>query len=79
MDERRQVRPELDEVVLPQVRGQSGQAGAIRTGLQLGQLHAQAGLTRGDEAPVADQSSDQDDQDRRTVGAPCQKAGVSAC
>ena len=27
----------------------------------------------------ADQSSDQDDQDRRTVGAPCQKAGVSAC
>ena len=28
---------------------------------------------------VADQSSDQDDQDRRTVGAPCQKAGVSTC
>ena len=26
-----------------------------------------------------DQSADQDDQDWRTVGAPCQKAGVSAC
>ena len=39
MDKRRQVRPELDEVVLPQVRGQSGQAGVVRTGLQLGQLH----------------------------------------
>ena len=45
MDKRRQVRPELDEVVLPQVRGQSGQAGVVRTGLQLGQLHEKASLT----------------------------------
>ena len=79
MDERRQVRPELDEVVLPQVRGQSGQAGVVRTGLQLGQLHEKASLTGGNEALVVDQSADQDDQDWRTVGAPCQKAGVSAC
>ena len=82
MDKRGKVRPELDEVVLPQVRGQPGQAGVVRTGLSFRgrrQLDAQAGLTRGDEALVADQSSDQDDQDRRTVGAPCQKAGVSTC
>ncbi len=77
MDKRGQVRPELDQVVLSQIRGQSGQAGVVRTGLQLGQLHAKAGLTRGNEALVADQSSDQDDQDRRTIGTPCQKAGVS--
>ena len=79
MDKRRQVRPELDEVVLPQVRGQSGQAGVVRTGLQLGQLHEKASLTGGNEALVVDQSADQDDQDWRTVGAPCRKAGVSAC
>ncbi len=72
-------RPELDEVVLPQVRGQSGQAGAIRTGLQLGQLHEKASLTGGNEALVVDQSADQDDQDWRAVGVPRQKAGVSAC
>ena len=79
MDKRRQVRPELDEVVLPQVRGQSGQAGVVRTGLQLGQLHEKASLAGGNEALVVDQSADQDDQDWRTVGAPCRKAGVSAC
>ena len=83
MDKRRQVRPELDQVVLPQVRGQSGQAGVVRTGLQLGQLHEKASLTGGNEALVealvVDQSADQDDQDWRTVGAPCRKAGVSAC
>ena len=72
-------RPELDEVVLPQVRGQSGQAGVVRTGLQPGQLHEKASLTGGNEALVVDQSADQDDQDWRTVGAPCRKAGVSAC
>ena len=70
-DKRGQVRPELDQVVLSQIRGQSGQAGVVRTGLQLGQLHAKAGLTRGNEALVADQSSDRDDQDRRTIGTPC--------
>ena len=79
MDKRRQVRPELDQVVLPQVRGQSGQAGVVRTGLQLGQLHEKPSLTGGNEALVVDQSADQDDQDWRTVGAPCRKAGVSAC
>ena len=41
--------------------------------------HEKASLTGGNEALVVDQSADQDDQDWRTVGAPCQKAGVSAC
>ena len=36
MDKRGKVRPELDEVVLPQVRGQSGQAGAFIMAYNLG-------------------------------------------
>src|SRR5919106_709069 len=44
-----------------------------------GQLHEEISLTGGDEVLVADQSSDQADQDRRAVGTPCSKAGVSAC
>ena len=55
--------------------------GAIsrKVGLIWGIPVEKAGVAGVDEALVADQSSDQDDQDRRTVGAPCQKAGVSAC
>jgi len=37
----------------------------------------ETGLTGGDEALVADQSSDPDDQNRWAIGAPCQKTGVS--
>ena len=36
MDKRGKVRPELDEVVLPQVRGQSGQAGLFIMAYNLG-------------------------------------------
>ena len=36
MDKGRQIRPELDQVVVSQVRDQSGQAGTFRTGLQPG-------------------------------------------
>ena len=61
MDKGRQIRPELDQVVVSQVRGQSGQAGTLRTGLQPGQLHEQAGLAGGDEALVVDQSANQAD------------------
>ena len=69
MDKGRQVRPELDPAFLPQVRGQQGEAGTLRTGLQHGQLHEKADLTGGDEALVVDQSANQADQDRRAVGA----------
>src|SRR5918996_3620422 len=78
MDKGGQVRAELDPVVLPQVRGQPGTASTVRNGLQPGQLSAQVGLAGGDEALVADQSSNQDDQDQWSAGAPCQKAGVPA-
>ena len=78
MDKRRQVRPELDPIVLPQVRSQPGKARAVHPGLQLGQLLEKAGLAGGNEALVVDQSADQNDQDRRSVSAPCQKTGVSA-
>ena len=71
---RRQVRPELDEVVL--VRGQSA-GWSCSYSYNLGNSE-KASLTGGNEALVVDQSA-QDDQDWRTVGAPCQKAGVSAC
>ena len=45
----------------------------------LGNSIEKASLTGGNEALVVDQSADQDDQDWRTVGAPCRKADVSAC
>ena len=74
MDKRGKVRPELDEVCHKFVANQ------VRLGLfimayNLGNFLRRLVLP----SLVADQSSDQDDQDRRTVGAPCQKAGVSAC
>ena len=75
----RPLHPELDEVILSQIRGQSGQAGVVHTGLQLGQLLEKTGLARADEALVVDQPSNQDDQDRRAVGAPCQEVGIPAC
>ena len=71
------VRPELDPAFLPQVRGQSGEAMAVRPGLQPGQLHEEAGVAGGYEALDSDQSSDQVDQDGWATGTPCQKAGVS--
>ncbi len=52
---------------------------AVRPGLQPGQLPEKAGIAGGYEALDPDQSSDQADQNRRTVGTPCQEAGVSAC
>src|ERR671918_803936 len=79
MDKRRQVRPELDQAVLSQARCQPGKALVVHSGLQPGQLHEKAGLAGGDEALVADQSSDPADQDGRATGPTCQEAGVSAC
>ena len=67
VDKGRQVRPELDPAFLPQVRGQQGEAGTLRTGLQHGQLHEKAGVAGGYEALVADQSANQADQDGRLV------------
>ena len=71
MDKRGGIRSELDPIILPQVRSQPGETGAVHSGLQLGQLHEKAGLTGGNEALVANQSADPDDQDRWTTGSPC--------
>ncbi len=79
MDKGGQVRPELDPAFLPQVRVQSGEAMAVRSGVQSGKLHEKVDFSGGYEALVADQYSDQADQDRWAVGTPCQEAGVSAC
>ena len=79
VDQGGQVRPELDQTVLSQVRGQPGETMAVRPGLQPGQLHEKAGVAGGYEALDSDQSSDQADQDGWATGTPCQEAGVSAC
>ena len=73
MDKGRQIRPELDQVVLSQVCGQS-----VHSGLQPGQLHEKVDVAGGGETLVTDEYSEQDDQDRGTAGAPCTKDGVSA-
>jgi len=57
MDKRGKIRLELDPVVLPQVRGQSGEARVVHLGQQPRQLLEKADVTRGDEALVADQSA----------------------
>ncbi len=46
-------------------------------GLQTGQLDAQAGVAGGGEALVADQYSNQVDQNRRTADTPRQEAVVA--
>ena len=79
MDKGGEVRRELDQAVVPQVHGQSGEAGAVHPGLQPGQLREKAGLAGGDEALVADQSSDQADQDRWAAGTTRSQTGVPAC
>ena len=79
VDQGGQVRPELDPAFLPQVRGQPGEAMAVRPDLQPGQLYEKAGVAGGYEALDSDQSSDQADQDGWATGTPRKEAGVSAC
>ena len=58
VDQGGQVRPELDQTVLSQVRGQPGEAMAVRSGVQSGKLHEKVGFAGGYEALDSDQSSD---------------------
>ena len=44
LDQGGQVRPELDQTVLSQVRGQPGEAMAVRSGVQSGKLHEKVGF-----------------------------------
>jgi hypothetical protein len=77
MDQGRQVHSELDQAFLSQIRSQPGEVVVVHSSLQPGQLHEEAGVARVGEALVADQSSNQDDQDRGTASATCPSAGVS--
>lgn len=54
MDQGGQVRFELDAIVMPQVHNQPGGSGAIRPGLQPGELHERTGVAGGGETLVAD-------------------------
>ena len=58
VDQGGQVRPELDQTVLSQVRGQPGEAMAVRSGVQSGKLREKVGFAGGYEALDSDQSSD---------------------
>ena len=58
VDQGGRVRPELDQTVLSQVRGQPGEAMAVRSGVQSGKLHEKVGFAGGYEALDSDQSSD---------------------
>ncbi len=79
MDQRGQIRAELDEAVVSQVRCQPGEIVSVHTGLQPGQLRETTCFARSDKALVADECPDETHQDRRAFGAPRQKVGVPAC
>ena len=82
MDQRRQVRPELDQVVLPQVRSQVRLALfvlAYNLANFMRKLNLKANLTGDDETLDSDQYPDQADQDGWAFGVPYQEASVSAC
>ena len=55
MDQRRQVRSELDQAFLSQIRSQPGAVVAVHSSLQPGQLHEETDVAGGGEALVADQ------------------------
>ena len=78
VDQGRQVRPELDPAVLPQVRGQPGATGSVHPSLQPGELAAQAMPAQGGQALVVAKPPGQTYQDRDEAGSPRPAAGVSA-
>ena len=78
VDQGRQVRPELDPAVLPQVRGQPGATGSVHPSLQPGELAAQAMPAQGGQALVVAKPPGQTYQDRGEASSPRPAAGVSA-
>jgi len=75
---RGQVCAELDQAFLPPVCCQSGAAPAFHSGLQPGQLPAQAGLAQGSQGLVIAQHSGEADKDRRPDCAPRPEGCLSA-
>ena len=64
VDQRRQVRFEMDASLLPPLRRQPGSAATICSGIRPGQLPALSGTTTGCAALVADDIAGEADQDR---------------
>ena len=71
MDQRRQVRLELDAPVLPWLRGEPGAIAVVCLGLQPGQLPTPFGSAPIYQPLVITYLANQVDQDRREGGAPC--------
>ena len=78
VDQRGQVRPELDSAVLPSVRGQSSASVSVHPGLQPGELPAPVVPAQRGQALVAAERPGQADQDGRSAGAPLPAVDLSA-
>ena len=69
MDQRGQVRAELDSAVVPSVRGQPGASVSVHSGVQPWELPSPAVSAQGGQALVAAERAGQADQDGRPSGA----------
>ena len=69
VDQRGEVRPELDSAVVPSVRGQPGASVSVHSGVQPWELPSPVMLAQGGQALVAAERADQADQDGRSSGA----------
>ena len=77
VDQRGQVRPELDSAVLPSVRGQSSASVSVHPGLQPWELPAPVMPAQRGQALVAEERPGQADQDGRSAGAPLPAVDLS--
>ena len=69
MDQRGEVRAELDSAVVPSVRGQPGETVSVHSGVQPWELPSPAVSAQGGQALVAAERAGQADQDGRPSGA----------
>ena len=77
VDQRGQVRAELDSAVLPSVRGQSSASVSVHPGLQPWELPAPVMPAQRGQALVAEERPGQADQDGRSAGAPLPAVDLS--
>ena len=69
VDQRGEVRAELDSAVVPSVRGQPGASVSVRLGVQPWELPSPAVSAQGGQALVAEERAGEADQDGRPSGA----------
>ena len=69
VDQRGEVRPELDSAVVPSVRGQPGASVSVHSGVQPWELPSPVMSAQGGQALVAAERAGQADQDGRPSGA----------